>query len=213
MSNTSHQASGHPPVQLILASASPRRHELLQQLGVSYRVVVSDADESGLAGETPAEYVCRVAHNKAAAVASQDESGLPVLGADTAVVIGGRILGKPGSQEEAADMLRMLSGQMHEVYSAVVLIDAQQQSSSRLSVSEVCFTHLDDSWIDAYVATGEPMDKAGSYGVQGCAAHRIREIRGSYSGVMGLPLYETMELLHAVGFRLSPCRATSQVSE
>lgn len=210
MSNISHQASRNPPAQLILASASPRRHELLRQLGVSYRVVISDVDESGLAGESPAEYVCRVAHNKAAAVARQDSSRLPVLGADTAVVIAGQILGKPGTRAEAIKMLRMLSGQVHEVYSAVVLIDAQQQSSSRLSVSEVCFTPLDDEWIAAYVATGEPMDKAGSYGVQGCAAHRIREIRGSYSGVMGLPLFETMELLHAAGFSLPPCHAATQ---
>jgi len=213
LSNTSDQASefaipGHGttqlPVQLILASASPRRHKLLRQLDISYRVVVSDADESGLEGESPADYVSRVARNKAEAVASRDHSGLPVLGADTAVIIDGKILGKPGSAREAAEMLRALSGRVHEVYSAVVLIDAQRRLSSRLNVTRVHFTGLDEAWIAAYVATGEPMDKAGAYGVQGCAAHRIREINGSYSGVMGLPLYETMELLHAAGFSLSP---------
>ena len=213
MSNISHQTSGHLAAQLILASASPRRHELLRQLGISFRVVISDVDESELAGESPADYVCRVARNKAAAVANRDDSGLPVLGADTTVVIAGRILGKPAGKQDATDMLRMLSGQVHQVYSAVVLIDAQRQLSSRLNVTEVHFTELEDDWIAAYVAAGEPMDKAGSYGVQGCAAHRIREIRGSYSGVMGLPLYETMELLHAAGFSLSPCKARSQASE
>lgn len=185
----------------------------MRQLGVSYRVVVSNVDESELAGESPADYVCRVAQSKASAVASREDSGLPVLGADTTVVIAGRILGKPGDGQEAAEMLRALSGQVHEVYSAVVLIDQQRQVSSRLSVTEVCFTELQEDWIAAYVASGEPMDKAGAYGVQGCAAHRIREIRGSYSGVMGLPLYETMELLHSAGFSLTPCHATSRASE
>jgi septum formation protein len=220
LSNTTQQTTGPAPselpaqlpAQLILASASPRRHELLRQLGISFRAVISDIDESELPGESPADYVCRVAYDKAAAVARRDGSGLPVLGADTTVVIAGRILGKPGSTQEAAGMLRTLSGQMHQVYSAVVLIDAQRQMSSRLNVTEVHFSELEDDWIAAYVAAGEPMDKAGSYGVQGCAAHRIREIRGSYSGVMGLPLYETMELLHAAGFSLSPCSATLQAS-
>jgi septum formation protein len=193
-------------IQLILASASPRRHELLKQIGVRYRVIISDADESGLPGESPADYVCRVARNKAEAVANGTDSRLPVLSADTAVVIDGKILGKPRDQAEAAEMLRCLSGQVHQVYSAVVLIDSDGQVTSRLSVTEVCFAELEQDWITAYCASGEPMDKAGAYGVQGCAAHRISEIRGSYSGVMGLPLYETMELLHAAGFSLSPCR-------
>lgn len=196
------------PVQLILASASPRRHELLRQLGIHFRVIISDADEGTLEGESPADYVCRVAQHKAVAIAEREKSGLPVLGADTAVVIGGEILGKPRDQAEAAEMLRRLSGQLHEVYSAVVLIDARGQESSRLNVTEVRFTTLEEDWIAAYCASGEPMDKAGAYGVQGCAAHRISEIRGSYSGVMGLPLYETMELLHDAGFSLSPCSWT-----
>jgi len=212
------------PDQLILASASPRRHELLKQLAVRFRVQVSDADESGLPGETPAEYVCRVARHKAEAVALVNSeasaetmaqikahakapamaSCLPILAADTAVVIAGQILGKPRSSSEAVAMLRNLSDQWHEVYSAVALIDAFGQLSSRLNITAVRFAPLDENWIAAYVASGEPMDKAGSYGVQGCAAHRIREIRGSYSGVMGLPLYETMELLQTAGFSLAP---------
>ncbi len=192
------------PHQLVLASASSRRHELLNQLGIRYRVIISDADEDTLERESPADYVCRVAQHKAAAVAERERPGLPVLGADTAVVIGGDILGKPRDQAEAAEMLRRLSGQLHEVYSAVVLIDPRGQESSRLSVTEVRFTTLEESWIAAYCASGEPMDKAGAYGVQGYAAHRISEIRGSYSGVMGLPLYETMELLRDAGFSLPP---------
>jgi septum formation protein len=191
---------------LILASASPRRHELLKQLGVHFRVEISEADESGIPGESPADYVCRVARSKAEAVARRETSSLPVLGADTAVIIAGQILGKPRTSLEAEDMLRLLSGQVHEVYSAVVLIDSQRSVSSRLNITAVRFAPLDEAWIEAYAASGEPMDKAGAYGVQGCAAHRISEIRGSYSGVMGLPLFETMELLHAAGFSLAPCR-------
>jgi septum formation protein len=193
------------PAQLVLASASPRRHELLKQLGVHFRVEASDADESGLPGEAPADYVCRVALAKAGAIAARQMAPLPVLGADTAVIIDGDILGKPQSPAEAAAMLRRLSGRVHEVYSAVVLIGSDGAASTRLNISEVRFAKLQDDWIAAYVASGEPMDKAGAYGVQGCAAHRISEIRGSYSGVMGLPLYETMELLYAAGFNLSPC--------
>ncbi len=204
MSNPSNPVVEELPVQLILASASPRRHELLRQLGVSYRIKASDVDESVLPGEDPADYVRRVAQDKAQAVAGRDESGLPVLGADTTVVIEGRILGKPGDAAEAAEMLRLLSGQVHKVYSAVVLVEDAGTIRSLLSVTEVRFAQLEEDWIKAYVASGEPMDKAGAYGVQGCAAHRISEIRGSYSGVMGLPLYETMELLHAAGFSLPP---------
>lgn len=206
MSNIHHSAVEPVPAQLILASGSPRRHQLLRLLGVSYRVEVSDADETGLPGEGPADYVLRVARNKTGAVAGRDQSGLPVLGADTTVVVEGRILGKPGDAGEAVDMLRTLSGRVHQVYSAVVLMDAGRNITSRLSVTEVRFAELEDDWIRAYVASGEPMDKAGAYGVQGCAAHRISEIRGSYSGVMGLPLYETMELLHGAGFALPPCQ-------
>lgn len=189
--------------QLILASASPRRRELLTQLGMRFRVQISDVDESVLPNELPADYVCRVARNKASVIARNNESMLPVLAADTSVVIAGRILGKPGTAEEAVEMLRQLSGQWHEVYSAVVLV-TRHKMASRLSITQVHFASLEEDWIKAYVASGEPMDKAGAYGVQGCAAHRISEIRGSYSGVMGLPLFETMELLHAAGFSLPP---------
>ncbi len=201
------QAIDQFPDQLILGSASPRRRELLKQLGLRFRVEISDVDESVLPNETPQDYVCRVAHNKAAEIALNSTSRLPVLAADTTVVIAGCILGKPASAVEAEEMLRQLSGRWHQVYSAVVLLDAQHKVSSRLSITEVHFAPLENAWISAYVASGEPMDKAGAYGVQGCAAHRISEIRGSYSGVMGLPLFETMELLHAAGFTLPPCQS------
>ena len=190
--------------ELILASASPRRHELLRQIGISYRVEVSDADESMLPEESPGDYVQRVAYLKAEAVARRNDYCLPVLAADTSVVIGGEILGKPIDQAEAAAMLRRLSGQVHEVYSAVVLIFPGNAPATALNITRVQFAELEEEWVEAYCATGEPMDKAGAYGVQGCAAHRIREINGSYSGVMGLPLFETVELLNSAGFPLPP---------
>lgn len=212
MSQTAIQHPGEQlPDQLILASASPRRRELLTQLGMRFRVEISDIDESVLPNELPADYVFRVARNKANVIAQSTKSMLPVLAADTSVVIAGRILGKPGTAEEAAEMLRQLSGQWHEVYSAVVLL-ARHKMSSRLSITQVHFASLEEDWITAYVASGEPMDKAGAYGVQGCAAHRISEVRGSYSGVMGLPLFETMELLHAAGFSLPPCQTKGNES-
>lgn len=182
--------------QLILASGSPRRRELLQQVGVAFRVVVAAVDESVLPGEKPAAYVLRVARDKALTILAREGSALPVLGADTAVVLGERILGKPGSRDEAAAMLRSLSGRTHEVYSAVALAAAGQPTRDCLNVTRVTFAELDPGWIEAYCDTGDPMDKAGAYGVQGRAAEKIARIEGSFSGVMGLPLYETCELLH-----------------
>lgn len=187
----------HDPTELrlILASASPRRHELLRQVGVTYRVRVADVDESVLPGERPAEYARRVARAKAVEILRRDSSGLPVLGADTAVVIDGEILGKPGSREEAMAMLRRLSGRTHEVYSAVALALPGGAVHERLNVTAVTFAELDEAWIESYCDTGDPMDKAGAYGVQGRAGAKISRIEGSFYGVMGLPLYETAELL------------------
>jgi septum formation protein len=181
--------------RLILASASPRRRELLRQVGVDFRVVVAEVDESVLPDEEPAAYVRRVARDKALAIQAREGDTLPVLGADTAVVLDGHILGKPGNHAEAQAMLRRLSGRTHEVYSAAVLVQAGESSRQCLSVSRVTFAELDADWIDAYCDTGDPMDKAGAYGVQGRAAEKIARIEGSFSGVMGLPLYETCELL------------------
>ncbi len=185
----------NPPLHIVLASASPRRRELLRQVGVRFRVVVAAVDESVLPGEAPADYVLRVARDKARAVQSREGTALPVLGADTAVVLDGQILGKPRNPAEAMGMLRGLSGRTHEVFSAAALATTGQRLLDCLNVSRVTFGELDPGWIESYCATGDPLDKAGAYGVQGRAAEKIARIEGSFSGVMGLPLYETCQLL------------------
>ena len=184
------------PPQVILASASPRRSRLLRQIGVSFRVVAADLDETVLPGERPADYVVRVANDKAAAVWRRLQDSVPVLAADTTVVLDGDILGKPGDRAEAVGMLQRLSGRTHQVFSAVTLQAGANHAANRLNVTRVTFAPLEPEWIELYCASGEPMDKAGAYGVQGLAAARIVRIDGSFSGVMGLPLYETSELLY-----------------
>ncbi|MGK2924333.1 MAG: Maf family protein [Lysobacterales bacterium] len=180
---------------IILASASPRRSELLRQVGVRFRVVVPDVDESVRPGEEPGEYVLRVARDKALEAQRREPAALPVLAADTAVVLDGCIIGKPVSRAEAADMLSRLAGRTHEVYSGVALARGTGAVDERINVSRVTFAPLDSAWIEAYIETGDPLDKAGAYGVQGRAAEKIARIEGSFSGVMGLPLFETCELL------------------
>jgi len=180
---------------IILASASPRRRELLRQIGVDFRVVVSTADEQVLEGEKPSDYVLRVARDKALDVRRREATALPVLGADTAVILDQTILGKPGNRAEAVAMLQRLSGRTHEVYSAVALVLGSGQVHDSLNITRVTFAELDRGWIEAYCDTGDPMDKAGAYGVQGRAAEKIARIEGSFSGVMGLPLFETSRLL------------------
>jgi len=187
------QGIGTPGI--VLASASPRRRELLTQIGVRFSTVVSNLEEKALGGEKPADFVVRMARGKAQEVSRRENPGLPVLGADTAVVVGGRILGKPGSREEAVEMLKILSGRTHEVYSAVAIALDETQVIDSLSVSRVTFAELEDDWIESYCDTGDSMDKAGAYGVQGKAAEKISRIEGSFYGVMGLPLYETSQLL------------------
>lgn len=184
---------------LILASASPRRRELLDQIGVRYCVVVSDIDESVRAGEGPGDYVSRVAREKALEVKQKVNVETPVLAADTAVVLGNHIFGKPRDRHQAIDMLRELSGRTHEVWSAVALISSSGTVLERLNVTRVTFAVLDPQWIEAYCNSGEPMDKAGAYGIQGMAAEKISRLEGSYSSVMGLPLHETAEILSAAG--------------
>ena len=181
--------------RVILASASPRRRELLRQVGVVFRVVVAEVDESVIPGEEPAAYVLRVARDKALTVQASERTSLPVLGADTSVVLDQSILGKPADRAGAISMLRSLSGRTHEVYSAAVLVQAGQPARECLNISRVTFAELDPDWIAAYCDTGDSMDKAGAYGVQGLAAEKICRIEGSFSGVMGLPLYETCQLL------------------
>lgn len=185
------------PAPLILASASPRRRELLTQIGVSFELIVHDIDESVLAGESPQQYVCRLARAKAAAVASDARvmNKRAVLGADTIVVIDEQILGKPRDEQDAHRMLGLLSGRAHEVMSAVCVCRGEQ-SALELSRTRVVFRSLSAAEISAYWRSGEPQGKAGAYAVQGLGALFIASLEGSYSGVVGLPIFETARLLH-----------------
>jgi nucleoside triphosphate pyrophosphatase len=191
----------HPP-HLYLASNSPRRAELLRQIGVNFRVIAAAIDESAAAAETPEAHVTRLALEKARAghATLQGEHRRPVLGADTMVVAGDVVMGKPRDREDAIHMLQSLSGRTHRVLSAVALVDATE--TCRLSISHVTFRTLAREECAAYWGTGEPEDKAGGYAIQGLAAMFISRLEGSYSGVMGLPLYETAELLVAAGVPL-----------
>lgn len=185
---------------ILLASASPRRRELLDQIGVAHRVLAADVDETPLPGETPEHYVLRVAEAKSWQAWKTAEDELPVLAADTAVVLDGEILGKPRDREHALAMLRRLSGRSHRVLSGVSL--RAQQHGRALSETVVYFRALSDREIQAYWDTGEPRDKAGAYAIQGRAALFVERIEGSFSGVVGLPLFETAELLHSAGISL-----------
>lgn len=189
-------SSFHAPL-LCLASASPRRRELLSQLGVPHVLTVPDIDEAVLAGEAAADYVVRMARAKACTAHPHGE-GLPVLAADTTVLIDERICGKPADAEDGMRLLLSLSGRRHEVLSAVALA-ARGEINHRLSRSVVRFRHLSIAEAIAYWKTGEPQDKAGGYAVQGHGAVFVEHLSGSYSGVMGLPLFETAELLAAAG--------------
>ncbi|MCV6637343.1 Maf family protein [Candidatus Albibeggiatoa sp. nov. NOAA] len=181
---------------LYLASQSPRRRELLDQIQVAYQTLKVDTDESVHAGESPETYVQRVALQKAqAGFALQPQDC--VLGADTAVIYQQQILGKPTDKIDAQRMLQTLSGKTHQVMTAVAIVSKSHQLC-QLNTSQVTFRTLTQAEIQAYVATQEPMDKAGSYAVQGLASIFIERIEGSYSGVMGLPLYETAQLLQQI---------------
>ena len=199
---------------IYLASQSPRRSQLLEQIGVPHRLLVPNAPgdvaedtealELVLPGEPPATYVERVTALKLdAAVQRLARRGLPtapILCSDTTVALNDRIFGKPLDADDARHMLAQLSGQEHRVLTAVA-VQAGAQRFAALSVSHVRFAELDSVQIDAYVATGEPLGKAGAYGIQGPAAAFIAHISGSYSGIMGLPLYETAQLLRQAGLR------------
>lgn len=187
--------------QLILASASPRRVELLQQIQVEFEQQVADIDETHQSGETPEAFVCRLALEKAEAIRKKSNVTISVLGSDTIVVLGDQILGKPSDRHNAVNMLKLLSGNTHKVMTAVSLITAKGRQT-RLSVSDVTFMTLDQSLIEAYLETGESMDKAGAYAIQGIAAQFVTEIKGSYSGIMGLPLFETRSLLQEAGIKV-----------
>jgi septum formation protein len=203
-----------PERGIYLASRSPRRRELLAQIGVRYHLLLfrerlgerPEVDETALAGETPAAYVERMARAKAEAgwrrMLQRNLPPAPVLAADTTVAFAGRILGKPKDRAEAAEMLELLSGQRHEVLTAVALKNYDDLEFA-LSTSEVQLKKLGAEELAQYVASGESDDKAGAYAIQGRAARFIVELRGSYSGVMGLPLYETSLLLDKLRGRSS----------
>lgn len=180
---------------LTLASQSPRRRELIGQLGVGLEIRPADTDETPHPGEPPMVYVRRVATEKARAIA-----GETVLAADTAVVLDGEILGKPADGEDARRMLRALSGRRHEVVTGVCVRRAGEEESIVVS-TVVQLVPLTDAQIEWYVATGEPLDKAGAYAVQGMAGAFVSQVHGSISNVVGLPLAETIALLARMGFR------------
>lgn len=187
---------------LYLASASPRRRELLCQLGLDFEVMPAHIDESILPGEGPAAYVERVAMEKGrAAWPALDRRDAPVLAADTAVVLDGLILGKPRDESDAADMLTRLSGRAHEVLTSVAVLYGAREEVV-VNQTSVRFRAIQPEEISAYWRSGEPAGKAGGYAIQGRGAVFIEEIRGSYSGVMGLPLFETARLLAGFGYRL-----------
>ena len=171
-------------LNLVLASGSPRRLELLQAAGFDFTVRVADVDETVLPNELPSDYVARLSREKALAVAACGEL---VLGADTTVVVGNEIIGKPVDDRDAERMLRLLSGAWHEVLTGVSLVN-NGQVSSEVAVTRVKFARLSDEEIAWYVASGEPMDKAGAYGIQGYASRFVERIEGSYSNVVGLPV-------------------------
>ena len=198
--------------RIYLASRSPRRRELLHQIHVNFEILLFrgglrediDVSEDLMAGESPAGYVQRVAQAKALAglerVGSRRLLPRPVLAADTTIELDGRIIGKPENAEHAEQILAQLSGRAHQVLTAVALVDLDQVEY-QLCVSQVRFRPLDAGEIRRYVATGEPLDKAGAYAIQGRAGMLISEMHGSYSGIMGLPLYETAALLAKFGYR------------
>jgi septum formation protein len=181
---------------LYLASRSPRRQELLRQVGVRFEVVPADVDERRRPGQPPADYAVAMALAKANA--ARAPRPLPVLGADTDVVVDGEVLGKPRNRDEGLAMLGRLSGRTHEVFSAVAVVQ-DGRAETALSVTRVSFGAVTPQQAAAYWDTGEPADKAGAYAIQGLGAQFVREVHGSYSGVVGLPLFETLELLRRFG--------------
>jgi septum formation protein len=190
------------PKTLILASQSPRRKELLQQLGYDFSCAPADIDESVLPTETPVQYVARLALEKAAVIAQKNAPDVVVLGSDTSVIFGEHILGKPASLSECLTMLKMLSGKSHQVITAIAAVKGERNAVVVVS-TDVDFKILSEQEITQYWQTGEPQDKAGAYGIQGIAGQFVKQIRGSYSAVVGLPLYETAQLLSTFGVKSS----------
>ncbi len=197
--------------RIYLASQSPRRRELLKQIGVHYDVLLLrndprrhvQVDETPRDGEAPVDYVQRICRDKARAgwdtLTLRNLRPLPVLAADTTVTLDGKIIGKPDDHEHAAEILRMLSGTQHQVLTAVA-VSFQERTEMRLSTTSITFDTLNEDRIRRYLHTNEAHDKAGAYGIQGYAGAFVKRIEGSYTGVMGLPLYETVELLKLFGY-------------
>ena len=183
--------------KIILASQSPRRVALLKQMGFDCLVMPADIDEMALSGESPSRYVLRLAEQKALAIVAKlngEHANLPVLAADTTVALGSSIFGKPENAADAFKMLKKLSGSTHQVHTAIALA-FNGKCETALNTTQVTMMVLTDAMISAYIATGEPLDKAGSYAIQGLAGNWISRIEGSYTGVMGLPAFETAMLL------------------
>ena len=186
---------------IILASQSPRRVALLKQMGVDCLVMPADIDETPISGESPSAYVLRLAEQKALAIVAKlngKNAELPVLAADTTVALGSSIFGKPENANDAFKMLKKLSGSTHQVHTAIALA-FNGKCETALNTTQVTMMALTDAMISAYIATGEPLDKAGSYAIQGLAGNWIQRIEGSYTGVMGLPVHETTRLLDKIG--------------
>jgi len=198
--------------QIILASASPRRRELLEQIGIRALVQAVDIDESRQPDEPVMDYVCRLALEKASCGFDTIENPqkLPVLGSDTIVVQDENVLGKPENRQQAKEMLLLLSGKKHTVHTSVAIV-TDDTRLIETSSSQVHFKTLQEWEIDSYLATGEADDKAGSYAIQGIAAQFIKNINGSFSGVMGLPLFETVQLLKKCG--VSPLKLDADTGQ
>jgi septum formation protein len=190
---------------LYLASASPRRAELLSQIGVQFKTVVADIDETVRAGESAENLALRLSREKALKVASMlgnlQRDDL-IVGADTLISLDHHILGKPAAPADCCAMLRKLSGREHQVISAIALTNGQGKVAQKCSLNTIRFRVLEDEEIEHYCASGEPMDKAGGYAIQGRAAIFIEHLSGSYSSVMGLPLFETAQLLKQFGYAI-----------
>lgn len=184
----------HPHRRMLLASASPRRRELLTRAGYTFDIEPSGADERRLDDERPADFVVRIAVAKAVAVSGGPEDQRLIVAADTIVVVDGEVLGKPRGSDDAVSMLRRLSGRTHEVLTGVAVVRGVDRRTA-LASTRVTLVGLDDQAVGAYVATGEPMDKAGAYGVQGIASRFVDRIEGSYTNVVGLPLTAVERLL------------------
>jgi septum formation protein len=191
-------------MKLILASASPRRADILRNAGLAFEVIRADVDETLLPGERAGDYVRRLAGQKARAALERLGRDAPpaiLIGADTTVVASGQILGKPANDEDARRMLRLLSGQTHEVLTGITVIrSADGYSASQVETTRVSFASLSESDIEDYLASGEPFDKAGGYGIQGIGGRYARRIEGCYFNVMGLPLSRLWSMLRAFGW-------------